>query len=434
MAGRSARAPYGQHPRVSIYGTMEARTQRADRMILGGLNEGSWPSLPDPDPWMSRAMRRAFGLPALERRLGLSAHDFQQAISARDVILTRARKQDGAPTVPSRWLQRMVTLLGEAEGKGYAPGVLAKMRSEGAYYLRRAMGLGEPEGDVQPCCRPRPKPPVEVRPRRLSVTEVETLIRDPYAIYAKHVLCLHPVASLVPEPDARTRGNIMHGIVEHFVRETQHSWPVDDPVALFARLTEEELAQIEDWPSYQAFYRARAERVGPAFVTGETARRDDLQTPVLLEAKGECVFDVPGLGSFELRARVDRIDLTAEATYAVYDYKGASGPTNAQVQNGWAQQLPLQGAMVAEGAFEVPARPVSGLVYIKLKGGEKAVEEIAVKDPERLVESALDRLRKLLAAYADQEQPYVSQAMPETVIWEGDYDHLARLGEWEDRS
>ncbi len=433
IAGRSARAPYGQHPRVAIYGTLEARTQRADRMILGGLNEDSWPRLPDPDPWMSRAMRRAFGLPSPERRLGLAAHDFQQALSTDDVILTRARKSDGAPTVPSRWLQRIVTLLGAEAGKGYAPQVLAAMRERGLRYTRMAMGMGTPTGPTAPCARPRATPPVAVRPRRLSVTEVETLIRDPYAIYARHVLRLHPLPSLVPEPDARTRGEIMHGIVERFVRETQHVWPVDDPRALFARIAEDELARIDGWPSYQAFYKARADRVGPWFVDTETTRRENLQTPVLLEASGAIGLDVPGFGAFELRARVDRIDLTSDATYTVYDYKGASGPTNDQVQVGYAQQLPLQGAMVAAGAFDVPARPVGGLEYIKLLGGAKAGEEVRIKEPETLVENALDRLSRLVAAYGIVEQEYVSQAMPETVIWEGDYDHLARVGEWEAR-
>jgi len=433
IAGRSARAPYGQHPRVAIYGTLEARTQRADRMILGGLNEDSWPRLPDPDPWMSRAMRRAFGLPSPERRLGLGAHDFQQAFSADDVILTRARKADGTPTVPSRWLQRIVTLLGDAPGKGYAPAVLAEMRDAGMRYTRMAMGLEQPEGAARPCERPRATPPVAARPTRLSVTEVETLIRDPYAIYARHVLRLYPLPSLVPEPDARTRGEIMHGIVERFVKETQHAWPVDDPRALFASIADDELSRIAGWPSYQAFYKARADRVGPWFVDGETARREDLQTPVLLEASGSITFDVPGFGAFELRARVDRIDLTSEATYTVYDYKGANGPTNEQVQVGYAQQLPLQGAMVAAGAFDVTARPVGGLEYIKLLGGEKAGQEVSIDTPENLVENALPRLTRLIAAYGLLEQEYVSQAMPETVIWEGDYDHLARVGEWEER-
>ncbi len=433
MAGKSARAPYGQHPRVAIYGTLEARTQRADRMILGGLNENSWPRLPDPDPWMSRAMRQAFGLPSLERRLGLSAHDFQQAFSADDVILTRSRKADGAPTVPSRWLQRMVTLLGDSAGKGYAPDVLARMRDEGMRVHRMALGLGEPEGTATPCERPRAAPPVATRPRRLSVTEVETLIRDPYAIYAKHVLRLYPLASLVPEPDARTRGEIMHLIVETFVAATQHSWPVDDPDALFGEITDETLEAVEGWPSYQAFYRARAERVGPWFVERETERREALQTPILLEANGEIEFEVPGLGPFTLRARVDRIDLTAEAAYTVYDYKGASGPSNEQVQVGYAQQLPLQGAMVAAGAFDVPARPVAGLEYIRLMGGATPGAEVTIEEPETLVDKALERLTMLLASYALEEQEYVSQAMPETVIWEGDYDHLARVGEWEEQ-
>jgi len=433
LAGRSARAPYGQHPRVAIYGTLEARTQRADRMILGGLNENSWPRLPDPDPWMSRAMRRAFGLPSLERRLGLAAHDFQQAFSADDVILTRARKADGAPTVPSRWVQRMVTLLGAEPGKGYAPDVLADMREAGTRYYRMALGLEQPKGEAKPCERPRPAPPVSARPKRLSVTEVETLIRDPYAVYARHCLRLHPLPSLVPEPDARTRGEIMHGIVERFVRETQHAWPVPDPLALFEQITESELERIAAWPTYRAFYRARADRVGPWFVAGETARRENLQTPILLEASGAIGFEVPGFGPFELRARVDRIDMTAGATYTVYDYKGASGPSNEQVQVGYAQQLPLQGAMVAGGAFDVPGRDVAGLEYIKLLGGSKAGEEISIKEPGALVENALPRLTMLLASYGIIEQEYVSQAMPETVIWEGDYDHLARVGEWEER-
>ena len=196
-----------------------------------------------------------------------------------------------------------------------------------------------------------------------------------------------------------------------------------------------------DMPGLMQCLDARFELSGPEgtrevaarkFYLGayETARRDDLQTPVLLEATGSHTFDVPGKGPFELRARVDRIDLTAAATYAVYDYKGASGPTNRQVQTGWAQQLPLQGAMVAEGAFDVAPRPVSGLHYIQLKGGREAGREVVVEEPEPLVANALDRLRTLLTAYAREEQGYVSQALPETVIWEGDYDHLARVREW----
>ncbi len=432
MNGRSARAPFGNHPRVFIWGTLEARMQRADRMILGGLNEDSWPRLPDPDPWMSRAMRREFGLPPMERRLGLSAHDFQQAISAEDVILTRSRKRGGTPTVPSRWLQRIITLLGNAPDKGFAPDVLADMRKDGRKYLQWALDLGKPAGQATPCERPNPKPPIDKRPKRLSVTAVETLIRDPYAIYASRILRLYPLESLVPEPDQRTRGEIMHRIAEDFVERTQHTWDDDAAQAIFREVTQEALDSIADWPSYQALYEARADRVGPWFVKEEAARRLDFQTPVMLENNGSHTFDVPHFGPFELTARADRIDLCPDATYALYDYKGSSCPSKAQVKAGWAQQLPLQGAMIAEGAFPVPPLPVSQLQYIKLMGtARSAGENVKVDDVETLVTQALPRLTELLIAYSDETQAYWSKARPETTDWVGDYDHLARVGEWE---
>src|SRR3546814_2943952 len=100
-----------RHPRLHIWGPLEARLQHADIVILGGLNEGTWPREARPDPWLSRPMRERFGLPLPERRIGLSAHDFAQAFCAPRVMLTRAEKVDGAPTVPSRFLARLETVL-----------------------------------------------------------------------------------------------------------------------------------------------------------------------------------------------------------------------------------------------------------------------------------------------------------------------------------
>jgi ATP-dependent helicase/nuclease subunit B len=51
-----------------------------------------------------------------------------------------------------------------------------------------AAAFDTPPGDTPPEKRPSPRPPVAARPRSLSVTEIKTLIRDPYAIYARHVL------------------------------------------------------------------------------------------------------------------------------------------------------------------------------------------------------------------------------------------------------
>ncbi len=430
MADRKVRAPYGQHPRVFIWGTLEARMLSADVMILAGLNEDGWPKLPDPDPWMSRAMRRDFGLPSLERRIGLSAHDFQQAFCAKRVILTRARKQEGTPTVASRWLQRITTLLGEDETTGFAPQVLAEMRQRGNRYrsfaghlARDAIGL--------PVQRPDPTPPVEARPRSFSVTQIETLARDPYAIYAQKVLGLHELPGLSPDPDARDRGNVIHEIVEKVVEATMEKWVDDESAAaLFEEEMTKALAVFDGWPSVQAFYRARVLRIAPWFLEEESKRRAQGDTPIALEARGSIDLNVPGFSQVELKGYADRIDRLADETIAIYDYKTGAPPTDDQVA-AFAQQLPLEGAMLRDGAFEdVPPSRVSKLAHIRLQGGDVGGKETSLSDEDRLIAEAFPKLSDLLSAYADQNQGYLSRARPMSINFEGSYDHLARVGEW----
>ncbi|HUN50318.1 MAG TPA: double-strand break repair protein AddB, partial [Candidatus Sulfotelmatobacter sp.] len=209
LAGRAVRPRYGRHPRLAIWGPLEARLQQADLLILGGLNEGTWPADAGADPWMSRPMRARFGLPSLERRIGLAAHDFQQAATAREVILTRAEKIEGSPTVPSRWLLRLETLL-QGMGRELDRGRAAQLR-----HWRTA--LDEPAG-YRPVAAPAPRPPVEARPRELSVTRIETWVRDPYAIFAGQILRLKPLEPLDADPGAAERGTIMHRALELFVR------------------------------------------------------------------------------------------------------------------------------------------------------------------------------------------------------------------------
>src|SRR5207247_10922809 len=110
IATEMLRPRFGRHPRLSIWGPLEARLQRADLLVLGGLNEGTWPPSVETGPWLNRPMRTALGLPQPERRIGLSAQDFASALAAGRVLLTRAEREGGAPTVPSRWLARLDAL------------------------------------------------------------------------------------------------------------------------------------------------------------------------------------------------------------------------------------------------------------------------------------------------------------------------------------
>ncbi len=425
MRGRQVRpSPERPHPRVAIWGPREARVQAADLMILAGLNDGVWPAAADPGPWLSRPMHAAIGLPLPERTVGLAAHDFLQGACQGRALLTRARKVDGVPTVASRWLVRLETLV---EGIG-APDALRAMRARGGRYLGLAERLGRPEKAVPPAARPRPTPPLDVRPRRLSVTDIERLIRDAYAIYAKHVLRLRPLEPLGRPPDARERGSLVHRVMEKFTARTS-PWPgVEAARGILLCAADEILADEVPWPDLRRTWRARIARFADWFVESEEARRQGLRS-ISCEVFGRIQIDLAA-GPFEIRARADRIDAWQDGRAAIYDYKTGQPPSKGQVKAGFAQQIHLQAAMLAQGGFDgLPAMQTACGAYIGLTGSGDGGRLTEVDTAPDQIEQHIEGVVKLLSAY-DAGAPYVALGRVETVRTRGDYDHLARRDEW----
>ena len=411
------------HPQIMIWGTLEARVMGADLLILAGLNEGSWPEPPAPDPWLNRKMRHDAGLLLPERRIGLSAHDFQQAIAGEEIWLTRAVRSDEADTVPSRWLNRICNLLDGLPDQGGRAAV-ENMKKRGALWLDRVDVLEEP-GFTRPAHRPYPVPPVVSRPRKLSVTEIPRLIRDPYAIYAKHVLRLRPLNPLVHAPDALLRGIVVHEVLEQFIR---HS--VDHPenltVSDLLRISETLLSSHVPWPTAQRLWLARIGRVASDFIASEETRR---------QAASPAAFEILGnqkLGSldFTISARADRVDVSETGALLLYDYKTGNPPTESQ-QKKFEKQLLIEAAMAEEGAFEqFGTAQVDRAVFIGLGSTLKEVPAPITEEPPAKI---WGELRKLIEAYFEPNQGFSSRRMLHQDTDQGDYDHLARFGEW-DRS
>jgi double-strand break repair protein AddB len=421
LAAREARDPVEPHPRIRIWGTLEARVQGADLLILGGLNEGGWPDPPPPDPWLNRALRVQAGLLLPERRIGLQAHDFQQAIAAREVWLTRSVRSSDAQTVVSRWLNRVQNLLGGLPDQG-GPETLDAMRARGRDWLHRAALLESP-GDVPRARRPAPCPPPDLRPNRLSVTEIQTLIRDPYAIYAKHILHLRPLDPLMKVPDVLLRGTVLHAILEQFIDETRA-----DPERLTHRAlmekTETVLAQTVPWAEARALWLARMERVADWFITGEIERRAEA-VPAALERRGTMRLADP---VFTLTAKADRIDIDPQGRALIYDYKTGTPPTSKQ-QKEYDKQLLLTAAMVERGDFDdLGPMPVRRAAYIGM--GSKPDLRDAPLDDEPTAQ-VMANLASLIAAYESEDMGYVALRSAFLTRVRGDYDQLARHGEWD---
>jgi ATP-dependent helicase/nuclease subunit B len=412
----------GTDPRVLIWGTLEARVQGADLMILAGLNEGTWPEIPPRDPWLNRDMRCQAGLLLPERNIGLSAHDFQQAATATpEVWITRSVRSDDAQTVPSRWLNRLTNLLKGLPEEG-GTDALAAMTSRGNDALARAEAL-EAVTPTPSARRPAPIPPVHTRPKELSVTRIEKLIRDPYAIYADKILRLRPLDPLMKLPDARLRGEVLHDVLEHVIKAT-----LDDPDSLTpAYLTQETvsvLAKSVPWGEARALWLARIARIADWFIETEAGRRA-LARPTAFEQMARAQVEPL---DFTLTAKADRIDIDTGGRLHIYDYK-TGAPPSPKSQKAFEKQLLLEAALAERAGFgELSPSPVERAVFIGLTGEPKQV-------PAPLEEAPTGRtwaeLKDLITRYMDPGQGYLSRRAMKTKDMPGDYDQLARFGEWD---
>jgi len=419
MQGHVVRPRWG-HPRLALWGPLEARLQQADLVILAGLNEGTWPAEPLADPWLNRPMRLAFGLPAPERRIGQAAHDFAQAFAAPEVVLTRSKRVESDPTVPSRWLLRLDAFLETLD---------LQFDLHRPATLRAWAGLLDGGERVAPLAPPAPTPPLAARPRTLSFTTVETWLRDPYAIYARQILRLEALDDIDTDPGPAEHGNLVHGALEKFVRAYPDTLPEDALEKLLA-MGRDVFATNLARPAVWAFWWPRFERIARWFVDQEASRRRD-GCRSIVEARGRLLLPAPG-GAFELHGRADRIDRLADGTLAIIDYKTGTAPTTADVISGFASQLPLEAAVAEAGGFDgVAAAPASQLAYWRLSGRDPAGEILPVKDDAMaLAEKALAGLGRLIACFDDPATPYFACPRPSQAPRYNDYEHLERVKEW----
>jgi len=440
LEGRVLRPQYGMHPRLKILSPMEARMQSFDRMILSGLNEGSWPPQPQSDPWFSRPMRAELGLPAHERRAGLAAHDFFVLASGAEVILTRAGKEDGVPAQASRWLVKLLMLARQL------PGV-----EEG--WAGWAAMLDAPQ-NVTPAQSPAPKPPLAARPRTISVTQVETWLRDPYAFYARQILQLRKLKDISREPDTSDFGNAVHKALERFVKLYPDKLPAH-ALSELLRLGREAFAELFVASSLEVLWWPRFARIAGWIIAEEEKRR-----PVLTRVASE-VESARRFGDVLLTGRADRIEERTDGGIAIIDYKTGVVPTERDIESGLASQLVLLALMARESnsrtrmdtveeksackagviddlAGEISRSGIGGgappiyLEYWKLLGGDDAGEIKSLKEAkiENYIEAAREGLLRLIARNNDPDFPYRSIPIPSRANRYSDYDHLARVKEW----
>ena len=429
MAGEAVvRSPRPAHPRIKIWGLLEARLLTADRVILGGLDEGIWPPEAQGDPFLNRPMRLALGLAPPERRIGQSAHDLLMLMGGREVILTRAAKRGGSPAIASRFLRRLMAFAGEERGKALA--------ARGAPYLRYARLLDRPAA-VAAAPRPEPRVPPALMPPRLSLTEVETLYRDPYVIFARRVLKLDPLDPVDPPLDARDRGTVIHDVLAAYVRAHAPAATAEAEAALLALGRDAFAGLAAEDPEAVEFWWRRFAAFVPWFV-GWDAERRALSAAVLVETDGSLPLALAQGRRLTLSTRADRMERRRDGQLAILDYKTGTPPGVNEVLTGLNPQLTLTAALAARGAF--PALPAGAgptaalLGYLRVAGPRgEGLERSIVSKKEPLAE-VIERQFAALVTHLDEYlnglRGFASHRRPRKSAYRSDYDHLARHLEW----
>ena len=416
LAGLSVRPPQGGHPRIAILGLIEARLMQADFMILGGLNEGVWPGMPTPDPWLAPSIRKELGLPGLESRIGLAAHDFASGLGAPQVLITRARRGAGGPAVASRFWLRLKAMAGP-------------QWKSADRYAELARNIDRPNF-VRPAERPRPAPPASIRPKLVPVTDVDRLKADPYAFYARRILRLSRLDPVDADAGPAWRGTAVHEILQRWA-ETATLEPADlesRAKAMFER--------PEVHPLLRALWQPRLMEAIRWIASGVARDKAEGRTILAVESEGRAE-----IGGITLTGKADRIDHMPDGTLAIVDYKTGKPPSAKQVRAGFALQLGLLGLIAEHGGFPgIEGRPVAGCFeYWSLaKNGDAFGYRESPVDPlgkrDKIVTAEFTTyvhglFDQIAADYLNGTTPFEAQVNPEVANY-GDYDQLMRLEEW----
>ncbi len=423
LQGHVIRRPRSRdgHPRIAIWGVQEAMLQTVDTGILGGLVEGVWPSLPEPGPWLSRPMRKAAGLPAPELGIGAAAQEFFAFGSrCKNIIFSAPTRRDRAPAVPARWLTRLDALLA-ATGQSlpaHPAASWARLLDTPAIRINRP--------------KPAPAPASNLRPKTLSISDIATLIADPYAIYAAHILRIRELKPLDEESDPSLFGNIVHSGLQNFF-SLERSFDAPDAAEKLSLALQIAMREHRPRAALENWWSARLDRIAGWIIEAERQRRRD-GLPVELELEKSGRLAIPG--GFTLRGRADRIEKRADGSVFIMDYKTGTPPNENAVEAGSAPQLPLEAVMAQSGAFgESLQGPVTELRFWKLTGRNTNGEDkpLFAKDPAKLQEvinTAAEKLPALFSKFDRESTPYLATPHPGRSTYDNPYHGISRHGEW----
>ena len=423
FASIDVRVPFQKQSRLSILGAVESRMISADLVILSGLNEGVWPPKAGQDLWMNQAMAEAMGLPHKQWRIALSAHDFMMAAAMPEVLITRSRRANDSPTLPSRWLTRMDAVMSALQISDLiAPKI--------PHHVKEILDH-RTNHEPKPIAPPAPKPPVAIRPTTFSATQFDTLIGDPYSIYARRILRLRALAPLNEPPNAALKGTLIHEALCLFTRHYPNADSRDGAQDALLKIAEPLFAPWLRYYEVRHFWWPQFCAIAAWFTATDRVMYDEADVS-FAEIEG-AVSITHGERTFSVTAKADRIIRHSDGRISIIDYKTGSVPAKKAVSNGRKTQMLVEAALIGAAGYKdiTSHADIKSLAYWKLQGrGQKSGIVTDVTPEELDTDRLLEVITDLLARFEDEAMAYHAEPDPRGRPPFSDYRHLSRIKEW----
>jgi ATP-dependent helicase/nuclease subunit B len=391
---------------IQILSTIEARLLNYDLVIIASLNEGEFPEI-ETDNWLGKKIRKDLEIERSAKKTGQNAYDFCNYLSNQRIVLTRSEVRNGATLIASPFLLKFRTLCQK---------IGANLNSGEEYFNF----LKNSQSNESKLARQEtnPKPKIEFRPKKLSITEISKLISDPYTIYAKKILELRELEKIDHESSYAEFGSFVHKALEDFIKNPHQNDFLEKSEEIFTKYFFSEEAKLTWLPKFKNIF-VDFLRKNEEF----SDYKNYVEIPVKIK-----------IGENLISGKIDRLISNETGLVQIFDYKTGEIPTKKSVTSGAEPQLTIAMLAIVEGLIEselknVDLDKIDSLNYWKLSASSGSeIKEMCDKNSEIkiLYSAAKLGLAKLFEYFSDKENGYIS-APNKKNYKKNEYSHLARI-------
>jgi RecB family exonuclease len=397
---------------VQLMDDQAARYGDFNEVTVVGLIEGEWPDQPRRNIFYPPTLLNALGWPSEKDRQDAAEARFVDLLASatRRVYLSTITLDEDVLVEPSLLLEDVPrAMLSTIACDGFPAGRIfteealsidpvetGPLEGEALGWAEMRLARSAPE-DAR--FHGRTEPPSA---KAWSVSAIETYLGCPFKFFAQHVLRLEEDPDDEEVMDPRSQGLFVHKVFEAFFtrwrdsgRRAISSDNLEQARAMFVEVVETHLQALPETEA--ALERTRLLGSSAAAGLGEAVLRMEAERPIgvvdrLLEysLRGDFTFQTEtGPRTFSLKGKADRIDLLADGTFRVIDYKLGWPPNRTR-----ALQLPVYALCAEQRLTGHLGRnwTIGDAAYLAFKGPRRVAPLFSASDRDRVLREAQERL------------------------------------------